>query len=277
MPALCRELGIDRFTAFPYFGLGYHGRDKYGPEMTLEACRREYDELYWPTVREAEAHGISLEIPLPGSRSGSPSGWRRAPSTTSRGSSRTSGSWAGSCSTWTTTRHRERTVPPSGARPASGAPTRAAMPRTRRTSSTRASARCRASTCRGRRPFASPAPRTSSGSGGIPSSRCFAARSTSRVSARCATCAAAPTRAIPRTFPRLERVVAEFAREHCGSPGARAGARACGVRGAGAPGTGRNRPHARPARPTPSALRIAARVTARTASSWAKLGSMTPS
>lgn len=67
MPALCRELGVDRFTAFPYFGLGYHGRDKYGPEMTLETCRREYDELYWLTVREAEAHGISLEIPLPGS------------------------------------------------------------------------------------------------------------------------------------------------------------------------------------------------------------------
>jgi molybdenum cofactor biosynthesis enzyme MoaA len=66
MPALCRELGVDRFTAFPYFGLGYHGRDKYGPEMTLEAGRREYDELYWRTVREAEAHEISLEIPLPG-------------------------------------------------------------------------------------------------------------------------------------------------------------------------------------------------------------------
>jgi MoaA/NifB/PqqE/SkfB family radical SAM enzyme len=67
MPALCRDLGIDRFTAFPYFGLGYHGRDKYGPEMTLEMCRREYDELYWRTVREAETHGISLEIPTPGS------------------------------------------------------------------------------------------------------------------------------------------------------------------------------------------------------------------
>jgi molybdenum cofactor biosynthesis enzyme MoaA len=67
MPALCRELGVDRFTAFPYFGLGYHGRHKYGPEMTLEACRQQYDELYWPTVRAAEAHGVSLEIPLPGS------------------------------------------------------------------------------------------------------------------------------------------------------------------------------------------------------------------
>jgi len=65
MPALCRELGIDRFSAFPYFGLGYHGRDKYGPEMTLGACQREYDEVYSSALREAETHGISLEIPLP--------------------------------------------------------------------------------------------------------------------------------------------------------------------------------------------------------------------
>jgi molybdenum cofactor biosynthesis enzyme MoaA len=69
MPALCRELGIDRFTAFPYFGLGYHGQDKYGPEMTLAACRDRYDELYWKTVGEAEAHEVSLEIPRPGAQS----------------------------------------------------------------------------------------------------------------------------------------------------------------------------------------------------------------
>jgi MoaA/NifB/PqqE/SkfB family radical SAM enzyme len=66
MPALCRELGIDRLSAFPYFGLGYHGTDKYGPEMTLAACRDRYDAVYWETVREAEAHAVSLEIPLPG-------------------------------------------------------------------------------------------------------------------------------------------------------------------------------------------------------------------
>jgi molybdenum cofactor biosynthesis enzyme MoaA len=65
MPALCRSLGIDRFTVFPYFGLGYHVNGKYGSEMTLAACRKEYDELYWETVREAELHGVSLEIPLP--------------------------------------------------------------------------------------------------------------------------------------------------------------------------------------------------------------------
>jgi MoaA/NifB/PqqE/SkfB family radical SAM enzyme len=65
LPALCRTLGIDRFTAFPYFGLGYHGRDKYGAETTLESCRNRYDGLYQDTVREARNHGISLEIPLP--------------------------------------------------------------------------------------------------------------------------------------------------------------------------------------------------------------------
>jgi molybdenum cofactor biosynthesis enzyme MoaA len=65
MPALCRALGIDRFTAFPYFGLGFHHRDKYRAEMTLAACREPYDELYWETVRAAEAHQVSLEIPLP--------------------------------------------------------------------------------------------------------------------------------------------------------------------------------------------------------------------
>jgi molybdenum cofactor biosynthesis enzyme MoaA len=69
MPGLCRELGIDRFTAFPYFGLGYHGHDKYGPEMTLAAVRDRYDELYWKTVGEAEAHGVSLEIPPPSAES----------------------------------------------------------------------------------------------------------------------------------------------------------------------------------------------------------------
>ncbi len=65
MPALCRQLGIDRLSAFPYFGLGYHGPAKFGAEMTLQACRDQYDDLYWSTVREAEAHGITLEIPLP--------------------------------------------------------------------------------------------------------------------------------------------------------------------------------------------------------------------
>jgi len=65
MPGLCRELGIDRLTAFPYFGLGFHHPEKYGAEMTLAACRERYDELYWQTVQAAEAHRVSLEIPFP--------------------------------------------------------------------------------------------------------------------------------------------------------------------------------------------------------------------
>ncbi len=68
MPALCRELGIDRFTAFPFFALGYGGRGKYGPEMTLALCRQEYDDLYWQTIREAEIHEVSIELPLPSSQ-----------------------------------------------------------------------------------------------------------------------------------------------------------------------------------------------------------------
>ncbi len=68
MPALCRDLGVDRLSAFPYSSLGYHGRDKFGPDMTLEACRDEYDQVYEETVREAEAHQVSIEIPLPGAQ-----------------------------------------------------------------------------------------------------------------------------------------------------------------------------------------------------------------
>jgi molybdenum cofactor biosynthesis enzyme MoaA len=63
LPALCRELGIDRLSGFPYSSLGY--RDRFGPEMTLAACRERYDALYFETVDEARQHGISLEIPLP--------------------------------------------------------------------------------------------------------------------------------------------------------------------------------------------------------------------
>lgn len=65
MPALCRELGIDRFTALPFFALGYGSDGKYGPEMSLAQCRQEYDDLYWQTIREAEIHEVSIELPLP--------------------------------------------------------------------------------------------------------------------------------------------------------------------------------------------------------------------
>jgi molybdenum cofactor biosynthesis enzyme MoaA len=63
LPAVCRELGIDRLTGSPYSSLGY--RDRFGPEMTLAACRERYDALYPETVAQARQHSITLEIPLP--------------------------------------------------------------------------------------------------------------------------------------------------------------------------------------------------------------------
>ena len=33
-----RELGIDRFTGFPYFGLGFDARHKLGPDETPCCC-----------------------------------------------------------------------------------------------------------------------------------------------------------------------------------------------------------------------------------------------
>jgi MoaA/NifB/PqqE/SkfB family radical SAM enzyme len=67
MPALCRSLGIDRLTAFPYFALGF-GADKFGPDMTLASFRGEYDALYDETVKQAERHQVSIEIPSPSER-----------------------------------------------------------------------------------------------------------------------------------------------------------------------------------------------------------------
>lgn len=65
MPALCHELGIDRFTAIPFFALGYADSRKYNSDMTLELCRQEYDEIYWRTVQNAKDFNISIELPLP--------------------------------------------------------------------------------------------------------------------------------------------------------------------------------------------------------------------
>lgn len=69
MPALCRSLGIDRFSAFPYSALGYHTTEHtFGPEETLGNFRDEYDALYEETIREAAHHRVSLEIPAPTDR-----------------------------------------------------------------------------------------------------------------------------------------------------------------------------------------------------------------
>ena len=63
MPGLCRELGVDRLTGFPYSALGYE--DRFGIDMTLHACRERYDTLYLETVAAARKHGVTLEMPLP--------------------------------------------------------------------------------------------------------------------------------------------------------------------------------------------------------------------
>jgi pyruvate-formate lyase-activating enzyme len=63
MPALCRELGVDRFTAFPFASLQTDCR--YGPAETLDKCRDQYDALYAQTIAEAAKHQVSIEIPPP--------------------------------------------------------------------------------------------------------------------------------------------------------------------------------------------------------------------
>jgi pyruvate-formate lyase-activating enzyme len=63
MPGLCRELGIDRFTAFPFASLQTDCR--YGPGDTLDKCRERYDALHAEAVAEAEKHKVSIEIPPP--------------------------------------------------------------------------------------------------------------------------------------------------------------------------------------------------------------------
>lgn len=66
MPALCRALGVDRFTVFPYSALGYHTvNHTFGQEETLENFRTEYDAIYEETIRQAHLHQVSVEIPLP--------------------------------------------------------------------------------------------------------------------------------------------------------------------------------------------------------------------
>jgi hypothetical protein len=63
MPALCRSLGIDRFSAFPFASLQTDCR--YGAAETLDKCRDQYDALYTQTIAEAQKHRVSIEIPPP--------------------------------------------------------------------------------------------------------------------------------------------------------------------------------------------------------------------
>jgi len=65
MPGLCRELGIDRFTAFPFFGFGYGGVGKFGPKDAYHCESEHYERVYWKTLREGEKYRVSLELPQP--------------------------------------------------------------------------------------------------------------------------------------------------------------------------------------------------------------------
>ena len=66
MPGHCRELGIDRFTAFPFFGFGYGGPGKFGPEEAYQCESEHYERVYRETVEEGEKYRVSLELPQPG-------------------------------------------------------------------------------------------------------------------------------------------------------------------------------------------------------------------
>jgi molybdenum cofactor biosynthesis enzyme MoaA len=65
MPKLCRSLGIDRFTGIPFFSLGCHYANRYGAAEAFHHCRDNYDQLYRETIREAQTHRVSIEIPMP--------------------------------------------------------------------------------------------------------------------------------------------------------------------------------------------------------------------
>lgn len=71
MPALCRRLGIDRLTIFPFFALGSHDPSKFGSDDTLAACMAQYEPLHEKTIEASERHRVSLEIPSPLSHSDS--------------------------------------------------------------------------------------------------------------------------------------------------------------------------------------------------------------
>jgi hypothetical protein len=65
MPALCRELGVDRFTAIPFFSLGYKGSKKYGIADAYHHIGLEYDRIYSEAVASARDNCVSIELPLP--------------------------------------------------------------------------------------------------------------------------------------------------------------------------------------------------------------------
>ena len=65
MPELCRRLGIDRFTAIPFFSLGYEHPDRFTTADAYHHVGEAYDELYASAVAEARRHNVSIELPRP--------------------------------------------------------------------------------------------------------------------------------------------------------------------------------------------------------------------
>ncbi|WP_175492078.1 radical SAM protein [Nitrosomonas sp. Nm34] len=65
MPRLCRQLGVDRFTAIPFFSLGYDRLDRLGPNDAYHHVGSAYDEIYARTVEAAEHWQVSVELPAP--------------------------------------------------------------------------------------------------------------------------------------------------------------------------------------------------------------------
>jgi MoaA/NifB/PqqE/SkfB family radical SAM enzyme len=65
MPELCRSLGVDRFTAIPFFAYRFAGTAKYGADESLHRGRDLYEPLYHETVAQARLHRVSLELPPP--------------------------------------------------------------------------------------------------------------------------------------------------------------------------------------------------------------------
>lgn len=63
MPALCRSLGVDRFTGFPFAAFNAQTQD--GDSDTFHQSRDDYGALYAETIQEARKHQVSIEIPLP--------------------------------------------------------------------------------------------------------------------------------------------------------------------------------------------------------------------
>ena len=68
MPELCRGLGVERFTAIPFFSYAFDrqtDRGAYGADESFHRCRDRYDELFARTVEQARRHAISVELPEP--------------------------------------------------------------------------------------------------------------------------------------------------------------------------------------------------------------------